>query len=210
MFAGAARRFAEWMLSWSAVDGARPHGSRRAALSFAVVVSLTTVILPSAASAQSPLTVAGPWRDLANGYTRGETSGEEFTLCFATDQQPGWIALEEIGVGYVWDMFPIPPSRATADAFSEDATSECPSLVWNYNGYLDSTTLTEGAHTYRGVGQPDAELLSEPWTVNVDRTPPLTPEAFSYRFDAVTNEATIEWAGVTDPDLADGTPGSGI
>lgn len=118
-----------------------------------VAAAALALAVPQVASAD--VTVEGPFADLA-GTTIDGTETYDVRVCGG---ESFWahIALEEVDVGYTWEFF-IPP-------FAARGSTECPNgLTW----YVDTTELSEGAHTFRGSINQNEEV-SDTFTVTIDR-----------------------------------------
>ncbi len=136
-------------------------------------------------------------------------NGQHTIALSATDTQSGVkrIALTEPGHGdWASTSSPCPPSTKLPQL--------CPaSLAETLT--VDTGPLTESAHTVR---QDTTDLAgntgsSPTWTVRVDRSAPTAPSGFdqSMFFPGDPNaRVTITWNDATDPNLADGSPGSGV
>jgi hypothetical protein len=90
--------------------------------------------------------------------------------------------------------------------------SGCPA---SYSATLsfDVSSFPEGNVTLEARAEDDAGNIgaSEPWTLRVDRTAP--GEATNIRiarFDGAGGTATVAWEPGADPQLADGSPGTGV
>src|SRR5690606_24501632 len=106
--------------------------------------------------------------------------------------------LEDIGNGTI----------ATTDVAC--TTLACP-VTATETLHVDTTQMAEGAHQLRIVA---TDLVgnvthSDPWTVLVDRTGPTAPHSLATDFDEDEATAYLSW-DADDPDLVDGSPGSGI
>ena len=152
------------------------------------------------------VTASGPFRALDGAYIAGM---ERYALTVrATDAGAGIAraSFNHLGVG----------SRALRDAGC-DLRHGTPALAGalcppSYEDELtvDSADLSEGAHRFDASATDPAENTgrAEAWEVRVDRTPPgppLEPEVVSS-----AGNAHAAWNDAEDPDLADGTPGSGL
>jgi YD repeat-containing protein len=76
---------------------------------------------------------------------------------------------------------------------------------------LNLGALAEGSHALRAVTVDDEGNIgtSDPWTVKVDKTAPLPSGNFSVDLGQDDRSLDVIWGNEDDPDLADGTPGSG-
>jgi hypothetical protein len=102
-------------------------------------------------------------------------------------------------------------------ALAASATAACPAVAcpdtFEQTVGFDMTTLSEGRHVLaaKGVDRVGNKADGEAWPLVIDRTAP-TPvgDVRVARFDSTTETATIRWDDGTDPQLADGTDGSGV
>ena len=78
---------------------------------------------------------------------------------------------------------------------------------------FDVSSFPEGNATLeaRAVDAADNVGTSEPWTLRVDRTAPTEVTNLRVaRYDAASTTAAIAWDPGSDPQLADGSPGTGV
>jgi hypothetical protein len=119
---------------------------------FGLVLVVLSLAVPQVAKAD--VTVEGPFYDLA-GTTIDGTETYDVTVCGG---ESFWahIGLEEVGVDYVWQFY-IPPFAARGTTCANGLTY-----------YVDTTELSEGAHTFRGAIN-QADEVSDEFTVTIDR-----------------------------------------
>ena len=149
-------------------------------------------------------TPSGEWYDLRDDYTQG-TGTHSITLAGA-DAGAGVkkLALEEVGGAEIAAVtLPCDPrNRMTPTA--------CPHTVTRAVTF-DPGGLSAGKHSFRQRTTDYAgnALVSQTWTVIIDRTAPGAPSNFQASLDASTSETSVSWDDGIDPVLPDGTPGSG-
>ncbi|HEX8103524.1 MAG TPA: DNRLRE domain-containing protein [Solirubrobacteraceae bacterium] len=162
-------------------------------------------------------TPKGAWYDLRDDYVDG--SGTHQVTLAAEDAGTGVtrVALAEIkSDGTTVERASVRTGCALRDAYASPSILNDPLCPTKYSTSttINAGPLAEGAHRYRMTAQdraqPGARTGESPvWTVYVDRTPPSAPTAFRLdAFDAASGDAYVSWES-TDPDLADGSPGSG-
>jgi hypothetical protein len=153
------------------------------------------------------VTVSGPFAD--QDYVNGSSS---YGLTVnGQDDGAGIVKLElerADGTGVASSLAPCDLTHHT-DAL--DARI-CPD-VYSFDTSVDTSPLPEGFVQFvaKGIDPALNVGLSEPFGVYVDRTPPPAPTDFGQDdFDETGNTASISWDPGDDPDLADGSPGSGV
>jgi YD repeat-containing protein len=153
-------------------------------------------------------TPSGQWYDLHDQYTKG-TGTYSATLAGA-DAGAGVkkLALERVGGGEVASStLPCDPRNALSP-------TACPHSATKAVTF-DAAGLPEGADTFRQATTDYAGNVkrSAEWVVKIDRSAPSAPSGFdqSMFFPGDPNaRVTITWNDATDPNLADGSPGSGV
>jgi len=153
------------------------------------------------------VTASGPFAE--QDYVNGSSS---YGLTVNGDDPGSGIvrlAVDRTGDGRVASSdAPCDPTHHTA---ALDARN-CPEH-YLFGTSVDTTPLPEGFVEFvaRGYDVAGNEGDSEPFGVYVDRTPPPAPTGFAQDdFDESTGTASISWDPGDDPDLADGSPGSGV
>ncbi|MBO9534621.1 MAG: hypothetical protein J7513_16730 [Solirubrobacteraceae bacterium] len=146
----------------------------------------------------TPVAISGPLRALQDAYTQGR---DPVSLTVGASDAYSGVARIEV--------------RADGAAIADHAPS-CPSGQCPREAERDVAValagLSEGRHTFAVdvVDLVGHRRSSEQWTVAIDRTAP--PELSDVRivgFDADTGDVQVRWDEPVDPDLADGSPGSG-
>lgn len=175
--------------------------SRRSRWAVAGLVAATTLVPTSVASAR-PLGAADEWADLADQYVKGDQT-YDLELCYPDFPSP-------VRTVYLTQDGEIIAEENILTMRSSSASS-CGASLWTT---INSSLLTEGAHTYQvtaaGVSGQGGGGDGDPWKVYIDRTAPGAPAQITATFDTVTNEIDVSWVAATDPPLADGSPGSGV
>jgi hypothetical protein len=93
-----------------------------------------------------------------------------------------------------------------------DCSDSCP-MDYSETLIIDASGFEEGAHQLIAMATDGAGNIgtSEPWTMWVDRTAPeLVTNLRIARFDESSNTTTVGWDAGDDPQLTDGSPGSGV
>lgn len=151
------------------------------------------------------VTPSGELFDLQDGYINGQGTKTLTASALDPDMANGTrlsgikrFQLEDIGNGTI----------ATTDVAC--TTLACP-VTATETLNVDTTQMAGGAHQLRIVA---TDLVgnvthSDPWTVLVDRTGPTAPHSLATDFDEDEATAYLSW-DADDPDLVDGSPGSGI
>jgi hypothetical protein len=175
------------LLGWSAVGNAVRSA---VAQGFALAV-LVLAISASAASAATSVTAQGEWFDLRDDYTRGDRESS-VVVCWHSDTAVTHVGFEGEEVS-VWET--VLPGGT--DGCSQPLD-------------VDAPFMTQGAHAFHVAVKRNLQHLgqSEPWTVVIDRTPP----GQASRFEALVDDAlnvTVNWGPAMDPNLRDGSLGSG-
>lgn len=146
------------------------------------------------------ISTSGPIPSLDGGFTRGDTT---LTVDVSAAQVPAGIQLTELEVD---DVEVDSVGAAPCDA------ATCPTRARETLAY-DPTTDAEGVYEYRvNTVDGDDERTNAPlWRIGIDRTgPTVSAVNFGAAFEPDTNEANLEWDPGYDPQLADGSPGSGV
>ena len=169
------------------------------------VTTVDMVLVDDDAPGPAP---AGEWYDLREQYVNGR---HQHGLTVAASDAGSGVAhlgAEEIGAGVVAEAdAPCDPHHHTTELGSRI----CPAS-YSFGTTVDATQLAEGRHSYRETARDLAGNTgaSESWSVFVDRTPPSLASNFGALLDSWTGAARVSWDGVADPDLHDGSPGSGL
>jgi hypothetical protein len=93
-----------------------------------------------------------------------------------------------------------------------DCSGSCPAEYSSTHG-IDTSGFSEGAYQVvaKATDQAGNIGVSDPWTVWVDRTPPSSVSNIRIaRFDEANAATTVGWDSGDDPQLTDGSPGSGV
>jgi len=155
---------------------------------------------------------SGPWHDLHDAYVNGQ---DQHTLTLGSTDPTTTsgsvsgvrrVAVEEV------DGPEIAASTPTCTSTTNPPRT-CPTTV-SPSVSIDATTLSEGAHTFRQITQDLAgnSGVSASWVIHVDRTAPSAPSNFQQSLFYPNDPdpaVIINWES-SDPNLADGSPGSGV
>jgi hypothetical protein len=150
---------------------------------------------------------SGPLRDLADQYVDGRSRYD--ATVSASDAGAGIrrVELQRVGTGAVASFdAPCDPAHNTAALDS----AICPAQHAGTTT-VDTTSLPEGRVSYRTTAEDLARNTgaSDSWSFLVDHTAPPAPEGVGGDLADDSSSATIWWSSNADPDLADGSPGSG-
>ena len=150
----------------------------------------------------------GEWFDLRDKYVNGNAT-HGVTMA-ASDDGSGItrVGVEELGVGELDHR----ESFCDATHHTPELNNRLCPVSLSSPTTIDARPLAEGKHTYRENAQDVAGNVgaSDPWVVYIDRTPPPAPHDFNVDIDQDDTTAIVGWAQDADPDLIDGSPGSGV
>ena len=152
---------------------------------------------------------SGAWFDLADDYTNGRSS-YGLTLN-ASDAGSGMtrVWLEGTGTGEIASS----PAPCDPTHHTESLDNRICPASYSADISVDSSLLPEGRNefTVHATDVASNSGMSDPWSVYIDRTPPEAPASFtSDSYDPSTKEWIVSWDPGTDPDLPDGSAGSGV
>jgi YD repeat-containing protein len=150
-------------------------------------------------------TPSGEWYDLHDQYTRG--TGTHSVTIAGADAGAGVKKLSlERGSGAE-----IAATTLACDPRDAQNPTACPHTA-SGTASFDPSAIAEGAQTFRAAATDYAanHVATASWVVNIDRTAPGLASGFTAYYDATNQQADIMWSPPDDPQLVDGTPGSGI
>jgi hypothetical protein len=171
-----------------------------AAVGLAVVVGLLTGAAP--ASADTPCwSVVGP-------FSQEYVPGGQVPV-----QVDARCEVNDIRTRFWWDADAASGNQSGYATCNQMNCSAVPATISNY----DASTPPEGRHAIRIQAMwkacipkcPDFDEGSVTLHFAIDRTPPSPPTDFDVDYGSA-GIANVNWEDGDDPDLADGTPGSGV
>jgi hypothetical protein len=151
---------------------------------------------------------AGEWYDLRDRYVNGQNQHALHVAASDAGAGVASVAAEEVGAGVIASSYAPCDSHHNTP---ELGTRICPA-TYAIDTTVDATQLAEGRHQFRETATDLAGNAgaSDTWSVFVDRTPPSLASNFDALLDPGTGAARVTWDGAADPDLIDGSPGSGL
>jgi hypothetical protein len=123
--------------------------------------------------------------------------------------EPVWMSAQDSGSG-VSALSLEEVGGGTVVGELADCATKCPA-DFTVNGTVDVTAISEGRHQYRvrAVDGASNQAVSDPWFVSIDRTAPPAPTTLVAAL-RTGGHAPVFWNTPSDPNLADGTAGSGF
>lgn len=147
---------------------------------------------------------AGSFADLAGRYIDGQKTFDLQLAAVDPGPPDGASGVASVALSTASGAEPIVE-------LAQCTKQQCP-ITAQFAAHIDGSTLAEGSNVFR-VRASDAvghSATSGSWTVLVDRTPPLSPTDVFETDTSGHGRMLVQWDPSSDPELPDGTPGSGV